>query len=70
MASQGDDHEMEIGIRKVNRDDSEKIDVTNELYDYAAIDNDFWFIYRNIPANTSASEIATELERLRTALLN
>ena len=68
VVSQGCNYELEIGIRKVNRDVSEKIDVTKELNDYTAIDNDFWFIYKNIPADSSACVIAEELERLKMAL--
>ena len=68
VVPQGFNYELEIGIRKINRDVSEKIDVTKELNDYTAIDNDFWFIYKNIPADSSAREIAEELERLKMAL--
>jgi len=61
-----DEYGMEIGIRKVNRDDSEKLEVTKEFKDYIAINNNSWFIYKNIPADMSTSEIVKKLEKLKT----
>lgn len=66
VTSQGKNSDMEIGIRKINKDDSEKLDVTDALKEYTVYDNNpYWFICKEIPAGTAVEIIAKELEMLK-----
>ncbi|OWV14245.1 DUF262 domain-containing protein [Fibrobacter sp. UWB5] len=71
MTSQGEALDMEIGVRKINREDSEKLNVTGALKDYTVYDNNpYWFICKNIPADTIVEIIVKELEMLRKFVLD
>lgn len=62
IVSQDPSADIEIGIRKINSEDSEVI----SFKDYTTFDdNKFWFIHKYIPGNTSALEIVKELKELK-----
>jgi hypothetical protein len=62
---------MEIGVRKINKEDSEKLNVMGALKDYTVYDNNpYWFICKEIPADTAVEIIVKELEMLENFVLD
>ena len=71
ITSQGGTLDMEIGVRKINKEDSEKLNVTGALKDYTVYDNNpYWFICKIIPAGTVVEIIVKELEMLKNFVLD
>ena len=71
ITSQGESHPMEIGIRKTNKEDSERMNVVGALKDYIVYDNNsYWFICKKIPFDTAVEIIVKELEMLKKVVLD